>query len=98
MRHRLVAPMTFRPIARSSHRRDFFHYRARGARTLSPDVPLGRVAELMMATQRQRPTAGLIYLPNHGCQHAAEACCKWLASMEVQLSRNRVACNYDNIR
>ena len=54
------------------------------------------VAALMMATQRQRPGAGLICHSDRGSQYAAEAYRKQLASMKATPSMSRTGCCYDN--
>ena len=57
------------------------------------ELPL---AALMMATQRQRPTAGLICHSDRGSQYAAEAYRKQLAGMKATPSMSRTGCCYDN--
>lgn len=54
------------------------------------ELPL---AALMMATQRQRPTEGLICHSDRGSQHASEACGKQLAAMKAKPSMSRTACS-----
>ena len=53
-------------------------------------------AALMMATQRQRPVAGLICHSDRGSQYAAEAYRKQLAKMMATPSMSRTGCCYDN--
>jgi transposase InsO family protein len=53
-------------------------------------------AALMMATQRQRPGAGLICHSDRGSQYAAEAYRKPLADMKATPSMSRTGCCYDN--
>ncbi|GJD72531.1 IS3 family transposase ISMdi5 [Methylobacterium goesingense] len=53
-------------------------------------------AALMMATQRQRPGAGLICHSDRGSQYAAEAYRKQLADMKATPSMSRTGCCYDN--
>ncbi len=57
------------------------------------ELPL---AALMMAAQRQRPTAGLICHSDRGSQYASEAYGKELAAMQARASMSRTACCYDN--
>ena len=52
-------------------------------------------AALMMATQRQRPGAGLICHSDRGSQYAAEAYRKQLADMKATPSMSRTGCCYD---
>lgn len=52
------------------------------------DLPL---AALMMAAQRQRPTAGLIHHSDRGSQYAAEAYRKQLTNMNATASMSRTA-------
>jgi transposase InsO family protein len=53
-------------------------------------------AALMMATQRQRPRAGLICHSDRGSQYAAEAYRKQLIGMKAIPSMSRTGCCYDN--
>ncbi|TXM69597.1 IS3 family transposase [Methylobacterium sp. WL120] len=53
-------------------------------------------AALMMATQRQRPGAGLICHSDRGSQYAAEAYRAQLADMKATPSMSRTGCCYDN--
>ncbi len=53
-------------------------------------------AALMMAIQRQRPKAGLIYHSDRGSQYAAEAYRKLLVGMKATPSTSRTGCCYDN--
>ena len=53
-------------------------------------------AALMMATQRQRPGAGLVCHSDRGSQYAAEAHRKQLADMKATPSMSRTGCCYDN--
>lgn len=53
-------------------------------------------AALMMASQRQRPPAGLVCHSDRGIQYAAEAYRKQLAGMRALPSMSRTACCYDN--
>ncbi|WP_246682834.1 IS3 family transposase [Methylobacterium sp. WL9] len=53
-------------------------------------------AALMMATQRQRPAAGLICHSDRGSQYAAEAYRSQLADMKATPSMSRTGCCYDN--
>ena len=54
------------------------------------------VAALMMATQRQRPGAGLICHSDRGSRYAAEAYRAQLAGMKAIPSMSRTGCCYDN--
>ena len=54
------------------------------------------LAALMIATQRQRPAAGLVCHSDRGSQYAAEAYHKRLAGMGARPSMSRTACCYDN--
>ena len=51
---------------------------------------------LMMATQRQRPPAGLICHSDCGSQYAAEAYRRQLADIRAISSMSRASCCYDN--
>ncbi|WP_245259445.1 IS3 family transposase [Methylobacterium sp. 77] len=53
-------------------------------------------AALMMATQRQRPGAGLICHSDRGSQYAAEAYRAQLVGMKAIPSMSRTGCCYDN--
>ncbi|MEN3233020.1 IS3 family transposase [Methylobacterium ajmalii] len=53
-------------------------------------------AALMMATQRQRPPAGLICHSDRGSQYAAEAYRRQLADIHAIPSMSRAGCCYDN--
>ncbi len=53
-------------------------------------------AALMMATQRQRPPAGLIRHSDRGSQYAAEAYRRQLADIHAIPSMSRAGCCYDN--
>ncbi|MGE7415093.1 IS3 family transposase [Methylobacterium tarhaniae] len=53
-------------------------------------------AALMMATQRQRPSAGLICHSDRGSQYAAEAYRRQLADIQAIPSMSRAGCCYDN--
>ena len=53
-------------------------------------------AALMMATQRQRPGAGLICHSDRGSQYAAEAYRKQRADTKATPSMSRTGCCYDN--
>jgi len=53
-------------------------------------------AALMMATQRQKPGAGLICHSDRGSQYAAEAYRAQLVGMKAIPSMSRTGCNYDN--
>ncbi len=51
---------------------------------------------LMMATQRQRPSLGLIHHSDRGSQYAAEAYGRQLALIGAKASMSRIGCCYDN--
>lgn len=51
---------------------------------------------LIMAAQRQRPSAGLIHHSDRGSQYAAEAYSRQLALMKAKPSMSRTGCCYDN--
>ncbi len=53
-------------------------------------------AALMMASQRQRPAAGLIHHSDRGSQYAAETYRKQLSGMKAMPSMSRTGCCYDN--
>ena len=53
-------------------------------------------AALMMAIQRQRPSAGLICHSDRGSQYAAEAYHRQLADIQAIPSMSRAGCCYDN--
>ena len=50
---------------------------------------------LMMATQRQRPSLGLIHHSDRGSQYAAEAYGRQLALIGAKVSMSRTGCCYD---
>ena len=54
------------------------------------------LAALIMATQRQRPAAGLICHSDRGSQYAAAAYGQQLAEIGAVASMSRTACCYDN--
>lgn len=53
-------------------------------------------AALMIATQRQRPVAGLICHSDRGSRYGAEAYRKELVDMKATPSMSRTGCCYDN--
>jgi transposase InsO family protein len=57
------------------------------------ELPL---AALVMATQRQRPAAGLIHHSDRGSQYAADSYRKQLTTMAATPSMSRMGCCYDN--
>ena len=54
------------------------------------------LAALIMAAQRQRPSAGLIHHSDRGSQYAAEAYARALTLIGAEVSMSRTGCCYDN--